>query len=171
MRSGPDGTYTLSPKLRMFGWVDGDAEAEVSPSEPTARITVEDVSYGGGHVYVTGSSIDPLDGPYSASSDYGAYVAKYTAGDTDTDGDALPDRWEIEGYTDPKTGGKVDLPKMGADPLHKDIFVEVDYMDTRKPNVDSVFRAVKAFAEADGVANPDGTTGINLHVDSGPTPQ
>jgi probable HAF family extracellular repeat protein len=46
----------------------------------------------------------------------------------DTDGDGLCDAWEKYGYTDPNTGKFVDLPAMGADPMHKDIFVQADYM-------------------------------------------
>lgn len=41
----------------------------------------------------------------------------------DTDGDGLLDAWEIQGLP------SVDLPGMGATPLHKDIFVETDWME------------------------------------------
>jgi PKD repeat protein len=92
---------------------------------------------------------------------------------TDTDGDRLYDIWETEGYTDNVNGVAVfvDLPAMGADPLHKDLFVHADWMNpasTYKPSN----RAIKIVADAfenSPVPNPDGTTGIHLHVDSGPT--
>lgn len=41
----------------------------------------------------------------------------------DSDGDALFDAWEIVGLPG------VNLPAMGADPAHKDIFIEVDWME------------------------------------------
>ena len=40
----------------------------------------------------------------------------------DTDGDGLLDGWEVHGVNG------IDLPGKGASPLHKDIFVEMDYM-------------------------------------------
>ena len=47
----------------------------------------------------------------------------------DIDGDGIPNTWEMKGY-DADGDGKIDVdfPAMGADPNHKDIFVEMDYM-------------------------------------------
>ncbi len=89
----------------------------------------------------------------------------------DTDGDGLLDDWETDGLT--INGKWVDLPAMGADPLHKDIFVEVDWMGDpgdghdHSPDPDAIQEIVDAFDNAP-VSNPDGSTGIHLHVDSGP---
>ena len=103
----------------------------------------------------------------------------------DSDGDGLCDNWEKNGYTDPHSGQFIDLPHMGADPKHKDIFVQADYMvdstpnlcdqnficdsfgHTHKPNPDAIKMLINAFANAP-VENPDGTTGINIHIDCGP---
>ncbi|NLL12977.1 MAG: hypothetical protein GX267_06210 [Fibrobacter sp.] len=87
----------------------------------------------------------------------------------DTDGDGLLDQWEIAGYDHDNDGViDVDLPAMGASPVHKDVFVEVDWMqdETRnqRPSSDAINDVIQAFAAAD-VDNPDGTTGINLHVE------
>ena len=86
----------------------------------------------------------------------------------DADGDALPDAWETRGV-DVDGDGVVDLdlPAMGADPLHKDVFVEVDAMASHELEQAAIDRVVDAFAQAP-VLNPDGTTGIALHVDNGP---
>ena len=47
----------------------------------------------------------------------------------DADGDALPDAWEEDGVDIDGDGTvDLDLPAMGADPRHKDIFVEIDHM-------------------------------------------
>jgi uncharacterized repeat protein (TIGR01451 family) len=90
----------------------------------------------------------------------------------DDDGDSILDNWERYG-ADLDGDGRVDLdlPKMGANPLHKDLFLELDWTFGREPSA-AVVRAVKeAFAEAPidagGVKNPDGRKGITLHVDTG----
>lgn len=92
----------------------------------------------------------------------------------DTDGDGLPDEWETAGTT--IDGVFVDLPAMGADPRHKDVFAHVDWMagDPGRPAV--VFkpaaRALKTMIDAFAVApvaNPNGKKGIHLHLDAGPT--
>ena len=56
---------------------------------------------------------------------------------------------------------------MGADPLHKDVFVEIDSMPWTRPSNQAMRMVVDAFARAP-VLNPDGQTGINLHIDNGP---
>jgi len=103
----------------------------------------------------------------------------------DTDGDGLLDKWETDGVTVRVDGADVfvDLPAMGANPLHKDIFVEVDYMaaepgclpfidycfsgHTHEPKYEAMQRIIYSFFLAP-VPNPDGKDGINLHVDYGP---
>jgi hypothetical protein len=47
----------------------------------------------------------------------------------DRDGDGLCDEWETTGIDYDGGGVDLNLPAMGADPDHKDLFVEVDYMD------------------------------------------
>lgn len=92
----------------------------------------------------------------------------------DTDGDALEDDWETNGIDVDDDGTiDLDLPAMGADPNHKDIFLEIDYMvmegaggHSHKPKAAALTLVIDAFRNAP-VANPDGTTGINLHIDAG----
>jgi uncharacterized repeat protein (TIGR01451 family) len=99
--------------------------------------------------------------------------------DGDADGDGLWDDWEQFGAdTDGDGIVDLDLPALGANPNHKDIFVEVDYMDcavtgsdcaagdthSHRPKAAAIAAAVQAFANAP-VTNPDGVNGINLHVD------
>lgn len=103
----------------------------------------------------------------------------------DSDGDGLWDDWEEFGI-DTRGDGKaiLDLPALGADPKHKDIFLEIDYMvcdpfrqplngddcrsttrsHTHRPKAAAIQAVKDAFATAP-VDNPDGKTGINLHVD------
>jgi len=90
----------------------------------------------------------------------------------DTDDDGLLDSWEKFGV-DTDNDGLIDLDllSLGANPLRKDLFVEADYLQaathTHAPTKDAVERMVTAFANAP-VPNPDGTTGVQLHVDVGP---
>ena len=85
----------------------------------------------------------------------------------DQDRDALLDRWETDGI-DTNSDGTIDLdlPAMGADPRHKDIFVELDFMPPHRFELAAGDQLSKAFADAP-VQNPDGTTGITLHLDNG----
>lgn len=93
----------------------------------------------------------------------------------DTDGDGLWDDWEKFGI-DTNGDGTADFVLPDADFLHKDIYLEIDYMDcnlaggdcsdthSHEPKQDAIDEVVQAFADAP-VANPDGVDGITLHVD------
>lgn len=86
----------------------------------------------------------------------------------DSDGDGLPDLWEMRGYT--VNGVFVDLPALGASPWHKDLFVWMDYMVTPEaagsvnlgPS-QAVIDNIKAVFNNAPATNPDGTTGIHIH--------
>lgn len=87
---------------------------------------------------------------------------------TDSDGDALPDQWELLGYDRDDDGTiDVDLPAMGADPNHKDLFVEIDWMTNHQLDNAAIQQIVTALAQSPAVGNPDGRSGIALHVDNG----
>lgn len=83
----------------------------------------------------------------------------------DTDGDGLFDAWENDGL-DMGEDGFLNLAGMGADALHKDIFLELDWLQGQKPTRIAVESMKDAFAAAP-VSNPDGVDGINLWVDTG----
>jgi hypothetical protein len=97
----------------------------------------------------------------------------------DSDSDGLLDVWETTGFDadgdcpDPPTQAciDVDLPSMGADPMHKDIFVELDFQSGATIFKESIDEVKEAFAlapkNAGGTENPDGLPGINLWVDTG----
>ncbi len=77
--------------------------------------------------------------------------------ETDTDGDGLPDVWEMYGIT--YEGEFLDLPAMGADPNRKDIFVEIDYQSNFDlSNMQLFFDMVSAQYDKHE---------INLHIDAG----
>lgn len=88
-----------------------------------------------------------------------------TDGDTDLDG--LCNSWE-KGATleiNYPAGTKTFIyncnPECSAN--HKDIFIEVDYMTSHRPNQEAIDQVVAAFANAP-VTNPDNVNGITLHV-------
>lgn len=82
----------------------------------------------------------------------------------DSDSDGLLNTWETTGI-DINGDGRIDynLRAKGANPTHKDIFVEVDFMEFHRPNAQAITNVINSFARAP-VSNPDGTTGIRLHV-------
>lgn len=94
----------------------------------------------------------------------------------DSDGDGLLDEWE-QGYVDVDGSGTfdpavdLDLAALGADPFHKDLFLELDWRIGFPPRRAELQQVIEAFAaapiDAGGVPNPDGRPGITLHVDTG----
>jgi hypothetical protein len=142
------GPPSANPITNNFSWTPGAAQAGV-------------------HTFKFIAS----DGEYTAECSFTVNVIFDADGDFDDDG--LPDLWEVCGFT-AANGEFVDLPAMGADPERKDIFVEVDYMKNElfnhRPNDEAIFGMeggfegiVGVFARAP-VNNPDGSTGITLHV-------
>jgi hypothetical protein len=83
--------------------------------------------------------------------------------DADNDGDGLINKWEESGI-DQNNDNNIDLILPGANPLHKDIYVEVDYMTFHKPWIQAVSDVKDSFEHAP-VTNPDGYNGINLHAE------
>src|SRR2546425_5804617 len=50
-----------------------------------------------------------------------------------------------------------------SDPLHKDIYVEIDYMHFHQPRPEALTNVIRAFKNSP-VSNPDQKKGINLHL-------
>jgi hypothetical protein len=104
----------------------------------------------------------------------GACVDTDGNGSPDNDGDALCDNWETVGL-DGDNDGVADLqlydmngdgtidPSEQADPNHKDIYLEIDFMELHQPDAAALAEVVAAFAAAP-VSNPAGGTGISLHI-------
>ncbi len=84
----------------------------------------------------------------------------------DRDGDGLLDAWEENGIDFAGAGIEIDLPALGADPDHKDLFVEMDLMSgvPFDPAVLTLVEEAFAAAPGDMIANPDGEPGIRLHI-------
>lgn len=114
---------------------------------------------------VTGDGVDTDDDDFYPVQVCFAISTLSASGDADLDG--LLDSWETSGF-DADGDGVVDvnLPAMGANPLRQDLFLELDYETGRAPTRDGINEMKAAFAAAP-LPNPDGSTGITLHVDVG----
>ncbi len=128
----------------------------------------------------TDTDADRLDNCYETGT--GLYCDATRLGTSpvlaDTDGDFLKDGDEVLG-----TLSGLNLPALGANALHKDIFFEYDWFDdtigsgsgtcgaagsthSHRPTAAMAARVTTAFAAAPN-ANPDGLTGVTAHHDYG----
>jgi hypothetical protein len=151
-----------------FGTVDGYVAPTCELAEVQAGETV--LVEGAYVVGITDSDDDRLAD--SVETDTGQYLSPGSTGtdpfDPDTDGDGIDDGDEVLG------SGGVDYLAMGARPVKKDVLLEFDWFDdanecgahSHRPTPAVIERATEAFAAAP-VANPDGTTGVNLISDYG----
>jgi hypothetical protein len=88
----------------------------------------------------------------------------------DTDGDGIPDAWETRGI-DVNEDGVIDLYLTNANPMHKDVFVEIDTMTGRTPNMNNLSTILNGVTGTnDGfswapVNNPNKEPGIFVHLE------
>ena len=146
------------------------ARSRRHPRSPTACVFV-----GGDRVYAFKTAADSdhdgladvvetNDGVFSGPGHTGT-----TPHNPDTDGDGIKDGDEVFG-----TPAGVDLPAMGANPLHKDLFIEADwYSTTRTAATRTAPASPTTSTDASGRVhqrtgqNPDGNNGVNLVIDYG----
>lgn len=83
------------------------------------------------------------------------------AGTSDTSGDGIPDAWLVAGETPDGA------PLPGGDPCRMNLYLQVAYTGEAGLPPGVLEETVRGFAEMP-VRNPDGTTGIDLHVMEGP---
>lgn len=127
---------------------------------------------------------------------FDAFECSTAADLRDTDGDGIPDGWEVLGREWQSPTGStiyVPLPHFGADPRHKDLFVEVDYRRLTKAENDAAearhmpAAVARDFARIYGddetthpllrayhgrlLNNPDLQPGIRVHLDTGLEPE
>lgn len=84
----------------------------------------------------------------------------------DRDGDGLLDSWESVGI-DYNADGVIDFKPAEADPNHKDLYAEIDWMEMHEPDGQAIKNIINSFEAAPllSVKNPDGNPGVRLHVD------
>jgi hypothetical protein len=92
-------------------------------------------------------------------------VRAMDTGRGDRDGDGLLDDWETNGVDGDCDGDiDLDLAEQGANPFHKDLFVEADAMNGRAPSSLNAVAAAFAAVPNSITNNPDGQPGVSLHV-------
>ncbi|HKQ21370.1 MAG TPA: zinc-dependent metalloprotease family protein, partial [Nitrososphaeraceae archaeon] len=98
---------------------------------------------------------------------YANHVPNHTdcinwVGKTDKDCDGLADQWENDKkYV--KNGVTVYLPST-VYWKHRDVLVEIDYMGHHEPTWTALNTVIAKFNAMTGLENPDGTTGVKLHI-------
>lgn len=149
----------------------GDEEGDINPDSSKHHLDIMvDLA--------TGRWSGDVNWPQSCVTGTGSHAVKVCfdisvlSASGDADGDGLLDSWEQNGFNpDGDDTIDVNLPAFGANPQRKDIFVEVDCLvaadHSHCPRQDAVVDTIQSFANAP-VVNPDGTTGVQLHVDIGP---
>jgi hypothetical protein len=113
----------------------------------------------------------PITSSVKSSGPNGSNVCGCGGSCFSTSVDGIPDTWKTIGV-DHNCDGIVDLDlsELGANTMHKDVFIQVDHLAPR-PDQSTRFpfpqaaadEVVAAFLNAP-VLNPDGTTGIHLHL-------
>lgn len=158
-------------------WLEPDMHVLVAAysagSDGYTTLIINDCVYspsesGASHCHSNGADTDSDSLADSLEADIGTLFD-----DRDSDDDGLYDFFEVIGRdVDTVNSSWYDeepLVSEGADPLHRDIFVEMDTRDDWQCYLsETEFQAMQDLLvdmpEAD---NPDGTTGINIHFDSG----
>lgn len=91
----------------------------------------------------------------------------------DSDGDGIADDWEVYGANGIWTDFDQPLARWGANPAHKDVFVELDWRNLGEEmhpnNLQVAATAYAALGSATRMANRDGVGGIAVHFDIGAT--
>lgn len=97
-----------------------------------------------------------------------SYTLPANAQTLDSDGDDIPDVWELNGY-DADNNGTIDvnLPALGANPFRPDVLLEVDIMQglTNTPTA-AAFNAMRDAYAAAPFINAAPNNGINLILDT-----
>jgi parallel beta-helix repeat protein len=159
--NSPTGTYTLEFFTNTNYNLSGFGDAETFLGDKT--VTADD----SGHADFT------VIFPTKGSGKYIAATATDASGNTSgfsmvsTAGDGIADAGKVYGIGVTESGS-LDLLLPDANPMHKDVYVEVDSMGgALRPRPGVLASVVAAFASAPAnlVHNPDGRNGINLHAD------
>jgi uncharacterized repeat protein (TIGR01451 family) len=175
----PDSVDNVPVSIQLWDYdvTSGDDIGDVSPRNGDNTLDFS-VSYNDGRWSDTG---DGVAWPQSCATGDGGdddeprvkvcWDVNTQSTSADSDGDSFLDGWERNGYNADGDGTiDVDLPAMGATVGRKDLFLEIDCLvatnHSHCPLQGAVQSVVQAFADAP-VSNPDGSTGVQLHVDIG----
>ncbi|WP_299681507.1 hypothetical protein [uncultured Dokdonia sp.] len=179
-----DANYLLAISV-----ANGDADAIVTingTDVPTIFTSAIPTDYFNGHVPATygypvyhyslhiailedqnwGSTIQvALRNHDGSTSPQQSYTFPSSNATVDSDNDGLLDTWEENGYT-AASGTVIDLKALGCDPKRKDLLVEVDWVTAATPDP-SIWATIEAVFDQAPILNPDGSSGIEMHLDRG----
>lgn len=173
-----DQTEVNGPTDPTLADTDGDGLSDSTEVEGVTDPTVADTDGDGlddGREVELGTNATLADTDGDTIPDAVEVNASTSATLADTDGDGLDDDREAEigtNATVADTDGDglsdgVEVNEPGnitdADPLHMDLFVELDYMAGQKPDRAALDLVVERYANAP-IQNPDNESGITLHV-------
>ncbi|MGI9602183.1 MAG: fibronectin type III domain-containing protein [Acidimicrobiales bacterium] len=177
--SGLDANTTYEVAVSAYDTV-GDFSSSVTAPDyqdifhPSGTITTSSGLVGGTIVCETGTDTDGDRLPDVVETGTNVFVSTADTGTSptlaDTDGDSILDGDEVLGTID-----QLDLPALGVSPLRKDLLLEFDWFDdsldgcgahSHQPTATAI-SIYETPLENAPVANPDGSTGINVISDYG----
>jgi uncharacterized repeat protein (TIGR01451 family) len=178
----PDSVQNVPVSIQIWDYdsTSGDDLGDVSPRDDDNTLDFRVTYFNGRWLDHTGNE-DKVDWPQSCATGDGGdddeprvkvcWDVNTLSTSADADGDSILDGWERNGYNADGDGTiDVDLPAMGATLGRKDLFLEIDCLadanHTHCPSQGALRSVVQSFADAP-VANPDGSSGVQLHVDIG----
>lgn len=91
-----------------------------------------------------------------------SFAANLSTTGTDTDGDRLDDRAEERG----ETSSSAEI--LDANPNRTDLYIQVHHADGIQPLSEQEKRQLKQVWRTMPIENPDGSTGVEIHIDDGP---
>jgi hypothetical protein len=165
--TGPPGT-TYANDVNNLGQVVGKANGEAFLWDGGNYYSLISLVDEGAGTLIEARSISDC-GVIAGNAAEGAFLmVPIDATDvTDTDGDGLLDRWERCGV-DIDLDGVADFVPPDADPLHADLYVELDHVAAAPVRPEVPAALVDAFAQVPDsdlpAPNPDGEPGITLHL-------
>lgn len=173
---GPGGAQATNGSRQIgFRSVSGLAQAMIWAGTANTALNIHPTSFRVSLALAIDTSGDIAGYATDAAWQYHAMYWRSLCQDTDNDGnadddgDALCDNWETNGI-DMTGDGVSDFRLPGADQHHKDLYIELDYLDagghSHRPTDAALAAVVSAFANAP-VVNPDGSSGIRLHLSMG----
>lgn len=158
---------TTSHRVLRNQWFEvSDDEFEYPIYHYSSTIAIPGLRPAGQRIWVVATNLD------NVPSEPFEYVLPTDATTIDSDGDSLPDDWETGGFDAEGDGVvDVDLQALGADPYRRDVFVELDVMETLKsPPGKPVFDAIKDMFASAPILNVGNAQGINLVIDASGKP-
>ncbi|MEV7176540.1 M12 family metallo-peptidase [Kitasatospora sp. NPDC093679] len=174
IQAGTTATWTVGPCQSAYG-TRGTIDYTVQGENGATTRIGWDVPFTGANAYTESAPTGYVIG-HTGGTDPQTPV-RWTFDCNSKTCDGIPDAWKLNGVTlDPGDGSGakfIDLKAMGADVDRPDVFVQLDWMagTAHSHAIDpaAIKKVVDAFKNAPYNKRGQTGTGINLHIDAGPT--